>query len=114
MQKKVLNKDRASFFIITLPALILYSFFYIYSVILGVYYSMTDWDGLSRTFSFVGLENYGKILGNKAFFNSVTVTFQYAILMVVFTIVLGVLLAVSINSIKRCQTFFKSIYFSRP
>ena len=111
MQKKVLNKDRASFFIITLPALILYSFFYIYSVILGVYYSMTDWDGLSRTFSFVGLENYGKILGNKAFFNSVTVTFQYAILMVVFTIVLGVLLAVSINSIKRCQTFFKSIYF---
>lgn len=111
MQKKVLNKDRASFFIITLPALLLYSFFYIYSVILGVYYSMTDWDGLSRTFSFVGLENYGKILGNKAFFNSVTVTFQYAILMVVFTIVLGVLLAVSINSIKRCQTFFKSIYF---
>lgn len=111
MQKRILNKDRASFFIITLPALLLYSFFYIYSVILGVYYSMTDWDGLSRTFSFVGLENYGKILGNKAFFNSVTVTFQYAILMVVFTIVLGVLLAVSINSIKRCQTFFKSIYF---
>ncbi len=111
MQKRILNKDRASFFIITLPALLLYSFFYIYSVILGVYYSMTDWDGLSRTFNFVGLENYGKILGNKAFFNSVTVTFQYAILMVVFTIVLGVLLAVSINSIKRCQTFFKSIYF---
>lgn len=111
MQKKVLNRDRMSFFIITLPAFLLYSFFYIYSVILGVYYSMTDWDGLSRNFSFVGLENYGKILANKSFYSSVGITFQYAVLMVVFTIVLGVLLAVAINSVKRFQTFFKSIYF---
>lgn len=111
MHKKVLNRDRASFFIITLPALLLYSFFYIYSVVLGFYYSMTDWDGLSRKFNFVWFENYGKILKNKAFFNSVTVTFRYAILMVVFTIVIGVLLAVALNSVKRCKTFFKSVYF---
>ena len=111
MHTKVLNRDRASFFIITLPALLLYSFFYIYSVVLGFYYSMTDWDGLSRKFNFVWFENYGKILKNKAFFNSVTVTFRYAILMVVFTIVIGVLLAVALNSVKRCKTFFKSVYF---
>ena len=89
----------------------MYSFFYIYSVVLGFYYSMTDWDGLSRKFNFVWFENYGKILKNKAFFNSVTVTFRYAILMVVFTIVIGVLRAVALNSVKRCKTFFKSVYF---
>lgn len=111
MLKKVLNRDRASFFVITLPALLLYSFFYIYSVVLGFYYSMTDWDGLSRKFNFVWLENYGKILKNKAFFNSVTVTFRYAILMVAFTIVIGVLLAVALNSVKRFKTFFKSVFF---
>lgn len=111
MHKKALNRDRVSFFVITLPALILYSFFYIYSVILGFYYSMTDWDGLSRNFNFVGLENYGKILTNKSFLNSVGITFRYAIMLVVFTIVLGVLLAVALNSIKRCKTFIKSVYF---
>ena len=103
--------DRASFFIITLPALLLDSFFYIYSVILGFYYSMTDWDGLARSFNFIGLDNFKKLLGNKAFFSSVTITFRYALLMVVFTIVLGVLLAVSLNSVKRFKTFFKSVFF---
>ncbi|MBQ8973466.1 MAG: sugar ABC transporter permease [Clostridia bacterium] len=111
MRKKGFNMDRASFFIITLPALLLYSFFYIYSVILGFYYSMTDWDGLARSFNFIGLDNFKKLLGNKAFFSSVTITFRYALLMVVFTIVLGVLLAVSLNSVKRFKTFFKSVFF---
>ena len=111
MRKKGLNKDRLSFLIITLPALLLYSFFYIYSVILGFYYSTTDWDGLSRTFNFVGLDNFRKLLSNKAFFNSVGITMQYALLMVVFTIVVGMILAVSLNSVKRLKTLFKSVFF---
>ena len=72
---------------------------------------MTDWDGLARSFNFIGLDNFKKLLGNKAFFSSVTITFRYALLMVVFTIVLGVLLAVSLNSVKRFKTFFKSVFF---
>lgn len=111
MRKKGLNKDRASFFIITLPALLLYSFFYIYSVILGFYYSTTDWDGLSRVYNFVGLENFKKLLNNKAFFNSVGITLRYAVLMVIFTIVVAMIMAVSLNSMKRFKTFFKSIFF---
>lgn len=111
MRKREINRDRASFFLITLPALVLYSFFYIYSVVLGFYYSMTDWDGLSRTFDFVGFSNYGKLLTNKAFFNSILITFRYAILMVFFTIVIGIILALSLNSIRTFKTFIKSVYF---
>lgn len=111
MRKKGINTDRLSFFIISVPALALYSFFYIYSVALGFYYSMTDWDGLARSYGFVGFDNFRKLLGNKAFYNSIGITFRYALLMVVFTIVVGVILAVSLNSVKRFKTFFKSIYF---
>ncbi len=111
MRNKELNRDRVSFFLITLPALVLYSFFYIYSVALGFYYSMTNWDGLSKAFDFVGFSNYGKLLTNKAFFSSVSITFRYAALMVLCTIIISVLLAVSLNSIRTFKTFIKSVFF---
>lgn len=111
MRRKQFNADRATFFIITVPALLLYSFFYIYSVIMGIYYSATNWDGLTRSYSFIGLQNYIRVLSNKRFYDSTLITLRYALVMVVATVVLGVILAVAINSIKRFKTFFKSIYF---
>lgn len=111
MQAKKINSDRFSFFMITVPALALYTFFYIYSVIMGFYYSMTNWDGLARNYDFVGFANYLRVLGNKRFYDSTFITIRYALVMVVGTIVLGVLLAVALNSVKRCKTFFKSVYF---
>ena len=111
MRKKNLNTDRISFFLITVPALVLYSFFYVFSVISGFYYSTTNWDGLSRTFDFVGLNNYVRILANKRFFDSTWITIRYALWMVLGIVVLGVILAVSINSIKRFKTLIKSVFF---
>ena len=111
MRRKHLNADKATFFIITIPALALYTFFYIYSVIMGFFYSATNWDGLARSYDFVGLANYIKVLGNKRFFDSTAITLRYALVMVVGTVVLGVVLAVAINSIRRFKTLFKSIYF---
>jgi len=111
MKRSKINSDRLSFFIITLPALALYSFFYIYSCVMGFLYSTTDWDGLARSFSFVGLQNYVRILNNKRFFDSTLITLRYALLMVVGTVVLGVLLAVALNSVKKFQGFLKSMFF---
>ena len=118
MRRKQFNADKATFLIITIPALALYTFFYIYSVIMGFLYSTTNWDGLARSYDFIGLANYVKVLGNKRFFESTGITIRYALIMVAGTVVLGVILAVAINSIKRFKTFFKSVYFfpatSRP
>ena len=111
MKKNSVNRNRISFFVITIPALLLYSFFYIYSVILGFYYSLTDWDGLARNYSFIGLENFGKLFNNKAFFSSVGITFRYALIMVAVTIVVGMILAISLNSLRRGKTLVKSIFF---
>ncbi len=111
MRRKQFNADKATFLIITIPALALYTFFYIYSVIMGFLYSTTNWDGLARSYDFIGLANYVKVLGNKRFFESTGITIRYALIMVAGTVVLGVILAVAINSIKRFKTFFKSVYF---
>ncbi len=105
------NGDRASYFLITLPAFLLYSFFYVYSVILGFSHSLTDWDGLSRKYGYIGFENYVKIFGSKRYWESVGITVRYALCIVVLTIVVGVFLAVVLNSLKRFKTFVKSVFF---
>lgn len=111
MGNKRSNADRLTFLAITIPALALYSFFYIYSVVMGFYYSMTNWDGLTRSFEFIGLANYSRVLSNKRFFESTAITIRYALIMVVCIVVIGVILALSINSIKRFKTFVKSAFF---
>lgn len=105
------SADRLTFFVITLPALALYSFFYMYSVIMGVSYSLTDWDGLSRKYSYIGFANYAKILGNRRFYDSSLITLRYAFWMVVVTIILGVCLAVALNSVRKCRTVIRSVFF---
>ena len=53
---------RLTFFLFTLIPVILYTFFYVVSVINGVRYSFTDWDGMAQKFNFIGLKNYQTLL----------------------------------------------------
>lgn len=110
-RKLRINGDRASYFLITLPAFLLYSFFYVYSVILGFSHSLTDWDGLSRKYGYIGFENYLKIFDSKKYWESIGITIRYALCIVLLTIVVGVTLAVVLNSLKRFKTFVKSVFF---
>lgn len=90
---------------------ILYTFFYVYSVISGVRYSFTDWDGMSPTFRIVGFKNYISLFKNPNFWGSLKTTVLYSILLVIGVIVLSLLLSISLNSLKRFKTFTKSIFF---
>ena len=49
-----------TYFWFTVPGFLLYAFFFITPVVLGIYYSLTDWNGISQKYNFVGIENYKK------------------------------------------------------
>ena len=102
---------RAIYFSFTIVPVILYSFFYVYSVISGVRYSFTDWDGMSPEFNLIGFRNYEALFKNPNFWNSLKTTVLYSIMLVVGVIVLSLLLAVSLNSLRKFRTFMKSVFF---
>lgn len=108
-RKKV--SGRLTFFLFTLIPVILYTFFYVVSVINGVRYSFTNWDGVSKTFEFVGTKNYELLMKNPYFWNSVKTTIKYSILLVIGVISISLLLALSLNSLVKFKTLIKSIYF---
>lgn len=103
--------DKYSHFLFTLPALLLYSLFFIYPMINGFLYSLTDWDGLSANRQFVGFSNYWKLVQDDRILDSLGFTFKYALALVVATVVLALVIALLLNRIRRFQSFFRTSYF---
>lgn len=110
MNNRKLN-NRLIYLGFTIIPVALYTFFYVFSVIRGVGYSFTDWDGLSRDYHLIGLKNYISLFKNPNFWNSLKTTVLYSIMLVISVVVLSLLLALSLNSLKRFKTFVKSIFF---
>lgn len=100
-----------TFFAFTIIPVILYTVFYVISVINGVKYSFTNWDGMSADYKFIGLKNYSLLFRDKNFWNSVKNTVIYTVLLVAGVIIISLILAISLNSIKRFKTLIKSVYF---
>ena len=54
--KSTKNRDRnITHFLYVLPNLIMYSFLSIVPIVLGLYYSFTNWNGIGKNYKFVGL-----------------------------------------------------------
>jgi len=110
MKTKKLKKN-VNLLLFCLPAFIVYALFKLYPAVSGVYYSMTDWNGLSRAFQFVGLANFTKLFSDDTFWHSVAFTAEYVLALVVFANVLALLLAVAIESRHHFRGTFRTLFY---
>ncbi|GAB6929798.1 sugar ABC transporter permease [Paenibacillus sp. JCM 10914] len=94
------------------PALLFYVVFFLIPAAGGVWYSLTDWNGLNRDYSFVGLDNYVEIMKqDPVFWDSLLFTLKYVVYMVVLQNIIAILLAVFIESRTRSKVWFRTIFF---
>lgn len=103
--------ERYAHFIFTVPALLLYAVFFIYPMVNGFLYSLTDWDGLSKTKRFIGLKNYATLVQDDRIRNSLGFTFKYALSLIVLTVILAIIVALLLNRVHRFQSFYRTSYF---
>ncbi len=111
MKKKFWSRDRMTHLLFTVPAFLAYAGFFIWPVIMGMYYSLTDWNGTKPTYEFIGIRNYVSLTKNPRFFHSLTLSLKYALMLVVVVVGVALILALSLNALKRFKTFAKSIFF---
>lgn len=102
---------RATFTIFSLPGVLLYSVFFIYPVGLGIYYSLTDWNGITRDWNLVGFQNYITLFSNARYQKAMSFTLRYAVLLVLFTVVLSVVLALLLDRPLKGMTFYRGMFF---
>lgn len=112
MKKKPrINEKNITMFLFSVPATILYLIFFIYPVGAGIYYSLTNWNGLTNNFKYIGLKNYVNALKSNRFQKAILFNFKYTILLVIFVVGLSLILALILNSDIKGKGFFRGIYF---
>ena len=108
----VARSRRLTFLAFSIPGIFLYSMFFIYPVLMGIYYSLTDWNGISRNVNFIGLANYVKIFTKSPRFrNAITFNLRYTVMYVALILVLGIFLALILNHKVKGITFFRAAFF---
>lgn len=92
--------------------LLLYAVFVVSPYVQAFYISMTDWRGLSNRQNFVGLANYGELLGDGAFWRAMSHNLALLVVVPVFVIGLALLFA-SATAISRVagSRVYQVVYF---
>ncbi len=101
------------------PVLILFSIFVFIPILFALYFSLTDWNGISAPFAanWVGLENYYELLvkgGNRQadFFKALKNTTYFALGVVPVQTLLALILAVVISQpLLRYKGFFRTAFY---
>lgn len=101
----------AIFLSFILPALILYTVFFLIPLFSGILYSLTKWNGISSIKKYIGLNNFTELLGDKRFLSSLIFTFKYAALNVISINILAFLLALMLDRQIRGIGLLRSIFF---
>lgn len=95
-----------------LPALVFYALFVLAPAFGGIWYSMTDWNGVNPAYSFIGLANYREaLMEDENFLKSIGFTLKYVIAMVILQNVFAIMLAVLIESRRKTKSLFRTIFF---
>ena len=92
------------------PLLFTFAVTVIIPLVLGVFYSLTDWNGI-RFNEFVGLENYTSMFKEPAFIWSILITILFVVFNMILVNVVGFLLALLCTSNLKGQGFFRASYF---
>lgn len=110
-RRKLLNGRALFGLALVSPTLLLYGVFVVWPVVRGAIVSLYQWDGLSTTMTWVGLQNYRSALDDPVFRLALRNTFQYAIGVTIAKNVLGLGLAILLNKKLRGRAFFRTAAF---
>jgi len=75
----------------------IYLLFVVWPFLQAIYYSFTDWTGLSPEFSMVGAGNYTKLLGDDTFWKAMQHSLTFMLLLPLVTLGIALFLAYMIN-----------------
>ena len=96
----------------TLPALLIYTFFFAYPAVQSAQYAITDWDGYSPDFNYVGLDNLTRAITNdKLFTNALVNNLKFWLIVLVFQTLFALILAVFLFKNSRSSSLLRGLFF---
>lgn len=106
MQKK--NRLINLFYV---PALALFAVFVVLPFIKGIYLSLTNWNGYSPSYKFVGLKNYARMLTDENVRTAFVNTIIYGFGSTLVQNVLGIAFAILLNKKFRVRSLIRTVIY---
>ncbi|MET9348038.1 carbohydrate ABC transporter permease [Streptomyces termitum] len=102
--------------------LALYALFVVWPFIQSIYYSLTNWSGLSPEFEFIGFDNYTRMFQDEVFWKSLQHSLIFAVVLPLISVGFALFLAFMLNvggrrrkgaaiAGVRGSAFYKIVYF---
>lgn len=94
-----------------LPALAVYTVFLVYPAFTSLYFSLTDWDGLSPSYHVVGLENYRNMIDDPVVVKAAINNVIWSVVTITVPVVLGLTLAILLNGKARAKPVLRMLFY---
>ena len=95
-----------------LPALAVYVVFLVYPSVTSLFFSFTDWDGLSPGYNIVGLENYVAMANDPVILTALKNNAIWTVVTLSVPLVVGLALAILLNGKVRGKPILRLIFYT--
>jgi raffinose/stachyose/melibiose transport system permease protein len=109
MNKKLIDKMQDFSFV--LPALLIFSFVILIPFFSGINIAFTNWNGINKTYQYVGLRNLFSMLKDTQIIGPFRNTLFFTAVTVVFVNLFGLSLALALNKTFKGANFIKTCIF---
>ena len=102
---------RKSLYLMTLPALLLFGLFVFFPLFRGFTMSLTDWNGFSQHYDFVGLQNYRNLIADRRILRAGVNTLIIAVCDTILQVLIGLLYALLLNHRGRLINIWRVVIY---
>ncbi|MBQ1310565.1 MAG: sugar ABC transporter permease, partial [Blautia sp.] len=106
-----LLKNKLAIFIFVAPALILFTVVLFIPIATSFYYALCDYSKATRSYTFIGLGNFSKMLRDPTMRIALKNSLFFLIFSCVSQLIMGLLLAGLLTNIQKGRNFFKNIIY---
>lgn len=93
------------------PCIFAFTMIIIIPFFLGIYYSMTNWNGVNNNVNFIGLKNFRTLFTSPGFLYSFLITIAFTVINIVLVNVVSFILSLIVTSRIRFRNFFRAGFF---
>lgn len=101
-------------YLFIVPAVLIFTIFYIYPFFDIFNLSLHEWNGIDRVRTFVGLSNFQDLMKDKVWWKSIANAFYITLLALTFQNCLAFMLALACDRDIRLKNFYRVIFFIPP
>ncbi|CDR01706.1 carbohydrate ABC transporter permease [Streptomyces iranensis] len=106
-----LRDRRVSGWLFLLPLIAFNLFVVLVPSAFSVWYSFTDWTGISSKANFIGLENYRNLLRDPEFVQGLEHNVLWTVFFLIVPMAMGLFGAYALSRIRRFRLLFRTLYF---